>query len=134
MRFNFRKKLNQLLLGFLPLIFLSCSSGGGGDEPTVKYDVEIEGTETGCLERIKYIDEDGRERTHHTDDSTWSYRFDAGDGAHLYLCVEVSCNKAIAQLYLNGDRVKRETDYRKAEIDGHLRIDAEGNPWFEEED
>ena len=135
MKKKYRLLAPYIFPAFLAISLTSCdSSDSGGEGANIKYQAEADGTEETCFRRIKYIDEDGVEKTQTPDENSWSHWFTGTDGDHLYLLVQVDCNQAIASLYIGGDRVKRETSYNEAEIDGYLRIDEQGNATFEESD
>jgi len=81
--------------------------------------------------RVEYIDGDGDRRIRQDQLPPWDYFFHQTGGAHLYLSVEPECGRARAELYIDGDRVARDTSAFRAEIDGWLRMDSAGNAWFD---
>ena len=115
----------------LPLWIASCSDGGGGGDPDLKYVAEIEDEGSRCEIEVEYINRDGNRRTLRDQSAPWSYQFHQSDGAHLYLAVSPECDRALAELYIDGHRVAHDSSTYKAEIDGYLRVDSAGNAWFD---
>ncbi len=113
-----------------------CSSSGGGDDPNkadIKYLADTNDSRPECVEEIRYVDESGSERTKRDIDSLpFRETFSAEAGARLFISAKVSCDRAEVKLYINSEQVARETSSRRAEIDGHLRRDDQGNWSFEE--
>ena len=115
----------------------SCSGSGGGEsdpnKADIKYLADTRESRPECVEKIEYVDESGAERTQRDIDSLpFRKTFSAAEGARLFISARVSCDRAEVKLYINGDQVARETSSREAEIDGHLRRDAQGNWSFED--
>ena len=127
----FPRHFSILGLLFLPLFLISCSDGGGGGGPDLKYTADLDDETPGCLMRLEYYGSNGFRHVQDDEVPPWTYFFTQTDGARLYLSVEPDCGLARAELYINGDRVARETSFFKAEIDGFLRIDSAGNAWFD---
>lgn len=134
------ERLNLLMLvlaaGIISTGLPGCSgSGGGSDDPNkadIKYLADTEDGRPECVEEIRYIDESGSERTKRDIDSLpFRKTFSAEEGARLFISAKVSCDRAEVKLYINGDRVERDTSTYRAEIDGHLRRDEQGKWSFE---
>ena len=136
------KKLNLMMLIMAGGIILTClggcsSSGGGGDDPDkadIEYRVDTEAGRPECVEKIRYIDETGSEKTKNSIDSLpFRKKFSADSEARLFISAKVSCDRAEVKLYINSDRVARDTSTYRAEIDGYLRRDDQGTWSFEEQ-
>ena len=133
------KKLTLILLvltaGIISTCLGGCSSSGGGGDPDkadIKYTVDTEEGRPECVGKIRYIDETGSERTKNGVDSLpFRKTFSADPGARLFISAKVSCDRAEVRLYINSDRVARDTSTYRAEIDGYLRRDDQGNWSFE---
>lgn len=121
------------LAGMLVLLLsaVSCSDGGGGGEPDLKYVADLEDEDPLCEMRVEYFDRNGDRRILHDQLPPWSYDFHQDDGARLFLSVEPECGRARAELYIEGHRVAHDANTFRAEIDGYLRIDSAGNAWFD---
>ena len=125
---------------FLLVIFLvllaGCSGGGADDDQaTVRYQLEMTGGTTVCLDRIEYRNADGNLRyVNEIEETEWRQTIYARDGAELYLRADLDCGEVTIYLYLNNSRVARDRDTTRAVIEGTLRIDEEGNATFEEAD
>ena len=125
---------------FLLVIFLAllagCSGGGADDDQaTVRYQLEMTGGTTVCLDRIEYRNADGNLRyVNEIEETEWRQTIYARDGAELYLRADLDCGEVTIYLYLNNSRVARDRDTTRAVIEGTLRIDEEGNATFEEAD
>ena len=137
-----KKKIRLCAWGLTALMLVTLSpacssSGGGGDDPDkadIEYRVDTEEGQPECVEKIRYIDETGSERTKNGIDSLpFKKKFSAAEDARLLISAKVSCDRAEVKLYINSDSVARDTSTYRAEIDGYLRRDDQGTWSFEEQ-
>ncbi len=132
-----KKKYSAFILS-LSLIILSgfllsgCSSGSVSGDVTVKYKLEFLEGSPDCLRVLEYTNDDGEITTRHSISSTiWTEYVGADDGDFLYFFAEIDCGQIQARLYLDGDQQERERSSWKVKIEGHVRIDENGNSYFE---